>query len=380
MLDLTEQQPLNMDALSSRLLTLIALSGEFPTAQVNRLPYTGSYKQFTVKALKRAGMIRAYSRDDLRGLRLTALGKNLLLSNDADKFGALFSGSTATNTPKYSVIHRLRLHRMAEVLVTMFNAGVSVLPWEKPNVFAPTPPDDTLTIDRPAYYSSREVKELGEQAVKIRNSRSTGVLLTGNDIFIVYNTGPGQMKWEYKAEMRLKALLEMVLCQERLPAQFMCTKQSAIVFAADMGQMASLMGVGGDKRHNYFVLDGGFEHFYYLTGDHHGEVILQLLCCPDEKALLDGVLSEGYDPPRPGWVVENDAIDGETAVLFAYTCDMPRICRFSAALEKMGWPGTLYCFDFQGDVMRQVCGPGVNVRCIDFDVYERSVFLSPESS
>lgn len=140
------------------------------------------------------------------------------------------------------------------------------------------------------------------------------------------------------------------------------------------------MGVGGDKRHNYFVLDGGFEHFYYLTGDHHGEVILQLLCCPDEKALLDGVLSEGYDPPRPGWVVENDAIDGETAVLFAYTCDMPRICRFSAALEKMGWPGTLYCFDFQGDVMRQVCGPGVNVRCIDFDVYERSVFLSPESS
>ena len=369
-----------LDTLPGLILTLTALSGELPASLISRLPASDTYKEYAVKQLKRDNLLRTFYRNGVRGLRLTPTSKKLLTANWPDQFLPCLSGTTETNMLKSEVPRRLRLHRMAEVLVTMFNAGVSVLPWEKPNVFAPTPPDDTLTIDRPAYYSSREVKELGEQAVKIRNSRSTGVLLTGNDIFIVYNTGPGQMKWEYKAEMRLKALLEMVLCQERLPAQFMCTKQSAIVFAADMGQMASLMGVGGDKRHNYFVLDGGFEHFYYLTGDHHGKVILQLLCCPDEKALLDGVLSEGYDPPRPGWVVENDAIDGETAVLFAYTCDMPCICRFSAALEKMGWPGTLYCFDFQGDVMRQVCGPGVNVRCIDFDVYERSVFLSPESS
>lgn len=54
-----------------------------------------------------------------------------------------------------------------------------------------------------------------------------------------------------------------------------------------------------------------------------------------------------------------------------YTCDMPRIHRFSAALEKLDWPGTLFCFDFQEAAMRQICGPGVDIQCIDFEKFER---------
>ena len=369
-----------LDTLPGLILTLTALSGELPASLVSRLPASDTYKEYAVKQLKRDNLLRTFYRNGVRGLRLTPTSKKLLTANWPDQFLPCLSGATETNMLKSEVPRRLRLHRMAEVLVTMLNADVSVLPWEKPDVFAPVPPDDTLNIDRPAYYSSREVKELGDQAIKIRNSRSTGVLLTDSDIFIVYNTGPGQMKWEYKAEMRFKALLEMELCQSRLKAQFMHTTQAAIVFAADMNQMAPLMGVGGEKRHNYFVLDGGFEHFYCLPCDHHGEVILQLLCCPEEKAVLDDILGEGYGPARTGWLTENDAMDGENPVLFGCTFDAPRIRRFCTGLEKLGLTGVLYCFDFQEDAVRQVCGPGVDIRCIDFDAYERSVFLSPENN
>lgn len=370
----------DVDTLPGLILTLVALSGELPAPSAYRLPYADSYIELVIKRLKRDSLIRSYFRDGLRGLRLTAAAKDLLMSNKPDRFREFFTGDTVTNTPKYSIIHRLRLHRMAEVLLTMFNVGVLVFPWEKPALFSPTPPAGLSALDQPTYYSSREVKEMGEQAVKIRGSRSTGVLLTDGDIFIIYNTGPGQMKWEYKAEMRLKALLEMELCQTRLPVQFMQTTQAAIVFAADMGQMAPLMGVGEDKRHNYFVLDGNFEHFYYLTSDHYGEVVLQLLCYPEERAILDAILSKGFDPPRPGWVVENDAIDKGNPVLFAYTCDMPRIRRFDAALARRGQTGTLFCFDFQEKAIRRICGPGVVIQGIDFEAYERSVFLSPENS
>ncbi len=369
-----------LDTLPGLVLTLTALPGELPAALLSRLPASDTYKEYAVKQLKRDNLLRTFYRNGVRGLRLTPTSKKLLTTSWPEQFLPYLSGSTETNMLKSEISRRLRLHRMAEVLVTMMNAGVSVLPWEKPDVFAPTPPDGALTLDRPAYYSSREVKGLGEQAVKIRGSRSTGVLLTDGGIFIVYNTGPGQMKWEYKAEMRLKALLEMVLCQERLPSQFMGSKQSSIVFAADMDQMAPFMGEGGDKRHNYFVLDGSFEHFYYLTSGHRGEVILQLLCYPDEQAALDDVLSQDLAPPRTGWVVENDAMDGGTPVLFAYTCDMPRIRRFCSGLERLSLAGTLYCFDFQEEALRQFCGPGVKVKCIDFEAYERSVFLSPENS
>lgn len=369
-----------LDTFPGLVLALTALSGELPAALISRLPASDTYKEYAVKQLKRNNLLRTFYRNGVRGLRLTTTAKRRLLECWPDQFLPYLSGSTETNQLKSEVTRRLRLHRMAEVLVTMLNADVSVLPWEKPALFAPTPPAGLTALDRPAYYSSREVKELGAQAVKIRGSRSTGVMLAGKDIFAVYNTGSGQMKWENKAELRLKALLEMELCQTRLPAQFKWAQQSAIVFASDMNLMAPLMGVGVDKRHSCFVLSGEFEHFYYLPSDHHGEVILQLLCGPGEKAVLDGILLKGFKPPRPGWVIENDAIDGEAAVLFAYTCDMPRIHRFSTALEKMDWPGTLFCFDFQVDAMRQVCGQRVDIQCIDFDAYERSVFLSPENS
>ena len=61
---------------------------------------------------------------------------------------------------KSEQLRRLRLHRMAEVLVAMYNAGVGVFSWQKHAVFNPTPPDD-IRIEWPMYYSSREVKEIG---------------------------------------------------------------------------------------------------------------------------------------------------------------------------------------------------------------------------
>lgn len=366
--------PSDRDTFSSLLLTLTALSGELPAAVVNRLPYAASYKTLIIKRLKKEGLIHAYSRDRLRGLRLAAAAKKQLAANAPDRFTTLFSGDTTTNAPKYTVPHRLRLHRMAEALVTMLNAGVSVYPWEKPPLFSPTPPDDMPFIERPAYFSSREVKELGALAVKIRNSRSTGVLLTDGGIFVVYNIGPGLMKWEYQSEVRLKTLLTSELCQKRLPEQFAETEQAAIVFGDSMELMPPLMGVGQDKRHNYFVIDGSFGHFHYLTNDSHGELIVQILCDLEQQEVLNELLSRDLAPRRPGWMVENDAMDGEDPVLFAYTCDMPRVQKFVTALDVHRKVGTLYCFDFQEDALRQVCGPKVNIESIDFDAYERSVF------
>ena len=367
------------DTLANLLLTLTALSGEFPTAQVSRLPSTGAYQEKILKSLKGEKLLRTYYRDGLRALRLTTTAKKLLVDKWPDRFLPYFSGSTETNVLKSEVPRRLRLHRMAEVLVTMFNANVFVFPWEKPAIFSPTPLSAAPYINRPAYYSSREVKCLGAQAVKIRGSRSTGILLTDGAIFTIYNTGPFAMKWEYKAEMRLKAMLQTELCQRRLPGQYQNAVLSAIVFGQDMERMIPLMNDGGGQR-DYFVLDGNYQHFYYLTSDHKGELILRLLCDAEQRTVLDDILSQDLAPCRPDWIVENDAMDGDSPVLFAYTCDMPRIKRFDTALELHGKTGTLFCFDFQEKAMRQICGSGVDIQCIDFDVYERSVFLSPANN
>ncbi|MDE6591420.1 MAG: hypothetical protein K2K53_14000 [Oscillospiraceae bacterium] len=334
------------------------------------MPGGDAYKTKVIKQLKKGGLLRTYYADGLRGFRLTAAAKKLLLEGWPDQFSSYLTGCTETNTLKSEPLRRLRLHRMAEVLVTMYNADVDVFPWQKPAVFSPMLlPDDTW-IECPAYYSSREVKEIGPQRDKIRGSRATGVLLTERDTFSVYNTGSSEMKWEHNAEMRLKVLLKIDLCQHRLSHQYMDAEQSAIVFGTDMKQMPILMGVGGDQRHRYFVIEEHYRHFYYMTSDHCGEVVLRLLCEPDKRAMLDDILMQDLVGSRPHWLVENDAMDGEDPVLFGYACDMPRIKRFTDGLDTHGFKGTIYCFDFQEDAMRQICGPNVDIQCINFEKFE----------
>ena len=173
----------------------------------------------------------------------------------------------------------------------------------------------------------------------------------------------------------------MELCQYRLPGQFIHAEQNAIVFGNGMEQMHGLMGIGEARACGYFVLDGSFEHFFYLTNDHYGEVVLQHLFDPELKAVLDEILSENLSASRPGWPIENDGIDEtESPVLFGYTCDMPRIQRFDTALELHKQNGTLICFDFQEEALRRFCGPRVTLQSIDFEAYERSVLHIPQTT
>ena len=210
-----EKQAPPLDTAAGLLLTLTAMSGELPTAQVNRLPGGDAYKIKVVKRLKKDKLLRTYYSDGLRGFRLTSTAKRLLMTSWAELFCPYLTGSSETNILKSELIRRLRLYRMAEVLVTMYNAGVAAFPWQKPDVFGPTPPSDDTWIEWSVYYSSREVKEIGSQQDKIRGSRATGVLLTEEDVFAVYNTGASEMKWEHNAELRLQVLLMMDLWRER---------------------------------------------------------------------------------------------------------------------------------------------------------------------
>lgn len=369
------------DSIAGFLLTLTAFSGEVPLSLVDRLPITDYYKRKMLIRLKEKKLIRTYYNNDLRGLRLTYRAKDMLSASQPDRYADLFSGDSATNAPKYSVSGRMRLHRMAEVLLLMHNAGAVVFPWEKPPVFQPARAHIEYSVDRPTYYSSREVKAIGPQSGKIRGSRATGILLTDGGIFVVYNTAAAEMKWEYKAEMRLKALLQIELCQTRLSKQYQGSAQDAIVFGADMKQMERLMGIGSKATRSFFVLDGNFEHFYFLTSDRHGEVLLQMLCTPMLCETLNKILMENLSASRPDWTIVNDGFDENGApVLFGYTCDMPRIKRFDTALALHDRTGTLVCFDFQEGALRRICGERVSIQCIDFNAFEGSVlYLTQET-
>lgn len=109
-----------------------------------------------------------------------------------------------------------------------------------------------------------------------------------------------------------------------------------------------------------------------MTNDHHGEVLLRLLCDKELDNDLRELLLLDLEPRQLSETVENDAMTPDGApVLFAYDCDLPRIRRFDTALRLQDRYGILICFDHQAEVLRRYCGNRVIVQAIDFDAFER---------
>ncbi len=359
------------------LLSLIAVSGELPASQINRLIGSASYSEKLLTVLRDKKLLRTCYKDKLRGHRLTARAKELLLAQDKDRFCFFLTGCTDTNMIRSEVTRRLRLHRIAEATVTMWNAGVSIFRDEKPDIFCPEEifPAQQPFIVQAAFYNSREMKEVSGEFAKVRGARTVGVLLTVQDAFVTYNTGDALMKWEYKSEMRTKALIKHVLCRQRLPGQYQSENIKGLILGANMETAYQLLTSTGGVKRSYFVLDGNYDSFLFLTSDRAGELLLHLLCDPEKSDALNQMLMGGLYPPDPSMIIENDAIDNHgNPVLFAHFCDMPRITRFSTALNLRDKEGILLCFDFQKDVLQRFCGDRVKIQTIDLNKFERRFF------
>lgn len=356
------------------LLELVAISGELPANQLHRLVGGDSYKLTVVRILKSQKLLRTYYRDSIRGYRLTIHAKKALCTANPDRFTFALTGSAETNLVKSEITRRLRLHRVAETTITMQNADVLIFRDEKPNVFSPVWADDLqLYIRAPAFYNSREIKEMGTVFTKIRGARSVGVLLTLTDIYVVYNLGDSLMKWEYKSEMRTKALMKTVLCRERLLTQYSPDNVHGLIFANSMDIAYEILKGEGGKQ--YFILDGNYEHFYYLTNDHKGELLLRLLCSQTLTQQLEDIIYEDLYENETAMNLECDALDKQgNPVLLSFFCDLPRIKRFDTALQLQNKHGTLICFDFQKDVLARYCCERVHFQTIDFQKWERSFF------
>lgn len=355
------------------ILELTALLGELPVSSLNRIVESESYKRTVITTLKKQNLLRAYSRDGFRGFRLTVVAKRLLLLSDPKRNEFYLSGHSETNHIKSDVSRRERLHRIAEATVTMQNADISIFRDEKYPIFSSKwNENDKYNITSPAFYNSREIKEIGISFVKIKGARAVGVLLNHNSIFVVYNIGDSLMRWNYKSEMRTKALMKTVLCRERL-THYSNETVKGLILADNMELCYQILNSLGGKQ--YLILDGNYDSFYYLTNDHYGELILKMLSEPEIEERLKNILMADLLERDLALTIENDALEQDGApVLFAFYCDLPRIKRFVTALSLREKRGIIICFDFQMEVLSRYCGDNVSFKTIDFEKWKCNFF------
>lgn len=361
-----------------RILSLTALSGECSPDILSRLGIGPSYGEKLVTRLKGEGLIKTHYRDRLRGYRLACGGKKLLLAQNPERFSFHLSGSTETNHPRSDYPRRLRLQQASHIYAMLLNAGITFFRDEKPPLFQEGfQAGEPVPMPLPLFYHSREVKELGAEAVKIGNSRAMGILLAPGCIYALFHTGTAPIKWEYRTELRLKTFLSHhasrgILSRGRIePCYHPDTPVKALLIGSGMDTALKLMESTGGPRKSYFYLDSSFDHFHYAPDDAAGEAMLRLLCSPATQEALRNLLLSDLQPPRPGHGLEHDALSDGRPVLLAFDFDMLRLSRFRTALSFHGFSGNLICFDFQEPVLRQYFGDAATIETIDLYKFER---------
>lgn len=371
-----EENSMDTSSKAYKLLSLIAISGECSKDVYPFLYLTDSYNEKLMTRLKSDGLIKIHYKDKLRGIRLTRRGKDLLLSLSPERFSNNLTDNSETNRPRSDLPRRLRLQQASIAYAMLQCAGIPVYPEEKPALFSGKP-QDSAKFALPLFYTAREWKELGAETIKINNSRSLGILLCEDALYVLYFTGDHPIKWEYRTELRLKAFLNYHLKQDMFPG--LCRKNidypiKALFLGSPMDSARTLMESNGGFQKSYFYLDGSFDYMHFLPVSMEGITLLKLLCSPALQSTLDSMLRSDLEPANPDLGLIHDAIKGTTPVLLSYNFDMLRLSRFKTALSFHGITGHLICFDFQKDTLHSYFGNLATIETIDLAKFERRFF------
>lgn len=357
-----------------RLMELAAISGECSPGVLAHLGISPSYGEKLITRLKGEGYVRTHYKDGLRGYRLTSRGKKLLLAENPARFSFYLSGSSDTNRPRSDLPRRLRLQQASTAYAMLLNAGVEIFRDRKPMLFSTGTRAAPRSMALPAFYHSREVKELGAEAVKINNSRAMGILLSPECIYAVFCTGGSLMKWEYRTELKVKALLSYHASRGILSGTgtgyHPDTPIKALIIGNGMDTSLKLMESTGGFQKSYFYLDSSFDYFHYIPDDAAGNTMIRLLCSPALLKGLRNLLLSDLQPPCPDYGLEHDAVSDGMPVLLAFDFDMLRLSRFRTALSFHGLTGNLVCFDFQKPVLQQYFGEAAAIETIDLKKFE----------
>lgn len=358
---------MNIDGIGGHLLSHIALAGDFPAMAVSRIIPSPSYRAKVLASLKSQKLIRTYYRDGLRSYRLTAAGREALLSNLPLRFGTILQKPPNL---KSDLSRRLRRFQLAQVALTMEDAGVRFFPDEKVDLFSNSSPPLL-----PAYYSSLEIKALGIETVKIKNGRFCGVFLSEDKAWLIYYAGEGAMRWYRRSEIKTRAVLTHLLCRTWLPGRYQAEDVQAILIGRDMDTLGRLLATERCRDARIFRFDQTYEHFHFVPESDAGIHLLQLLLNGELLAQLKRVLSTTLTPRDPTANIENDGFmqDG-TPVLFSFDGDAQRLLNFVRALQIQGRKGRAYCFDFQQKVFAEYAAGTITFQAISMDKFRQSFY------
>lgn len=345
---------IQITGLKEQILQLTAISGEISERALDRLNDSRRYTDNCLSQLRQEKMLVQYKRDELTGHRLAPKGKHYLERTHPNRFADLFAVSNSVNKVRLDLLHRRRYMRSSEVLTMMYNLGIPIFADEKPKLYAPLA--DSSQSSQSAYYTSYEVKDRGEESIKINNARFNGLLRCCMGDYLVYNTGASVIKWEAMSEFRASELVGHLLGSE--------IRQ--LIVGDTMETAWDLLMSDSGKDHQYFRLDDLIPSIVFVSNDVAGDFLLRMNCLTDSMQRLKySVLQKMNLQPCPNSLDCDGYADDKTAVLFACDMDLKRTRNLKIGAEARFLKLIIICFDFQAELLRRYFGNIAVIRTID---------------
>ena len=343
-----------------KLLTITALSGEFPRDNFHRLHISSSYAKLLRHNLYQEGMIKSLSDDCLKGLVLTSKGIEVLKQKEPERYRYI------SDKKRTEVSRRYRRQLFARTYCSLLNADIEFLPDRKPFVFARRRSQPyivgsplirpSLLSDEPVFYSSIEIKyELEDHVQQIRNSAMTGLVLNRNNCFVLYNIGENRFPLSYATELKAGIMVASGTFLEMKKAS-----SNAVFLVRDFSIADELIYGSKEKKTapSKVILNGAFKHIYLIPENESGNIQLRILCHPPFRELIEDTFFESFGDSNPNYKIINDGFDSNgNPVLDGCFLDVVRLLKFKRGLLTNDIPGRVLCFDFQMEFVAKLMKP-----------------------
>lgn len=358
------------NTLKKRLLTILVLSGgEMEYSSLSLMDYARATKDYALrKLIIEEGLVRETYRNGIRALKLRLFDKKAASYMPSLWEGAL--GYTPRNLFDGTLTGIARKHRLAETLVILSEANISITP---DRYIAGTLPPH-LEIE-PAFTPLSHCKEIYNiPKDTLPGARGFGLVTAPSGIFAVYYVGKnGTIPWQGMNERMLREvqsrtyqkvedypLLEKfkrsITSEDKINEFISC---GAVLLSGDYEATAKEIITSYTKHSENYADE--FHNAYLLPTDTSGIIMLGLMIKAGWRKRLTGLFvkdSERVTDVSRGTHDIDGIVDGIETVC-AVDMDMLRITRLAA--KGIDNSLNVICFDFQAETLREILPQNFNV-------------------
>lgn len=350
------------------LLFYVGYCGEFPVYLASRIAGHWDWNRHVVYRALEKGYVTMYRgkyrQRILRSLRLTDAGLEYLGTRD-ELSGRRVLSKMDENALSHAGLEKMsRAHSLAAGFVMSVNAGAVVFPEQKPSLMLKTyNPHPAIDPDTSYFFSPQEIRSAIRELNWKTNPKTTrliGIIVHGERLFCLYNTGYSRMYWMNNEEHNTVASINSLLSARGFHTEI--TSQVIIGNNMRVAKRIARMGVDGQSR--YFVITNEVNNCYFLTNDFNGDALLRIIIDPEASLAEDRRFLTGYRLPA----YENaryDAItpDGLRPVTLGYQCDLKDLINMDEAPPgfQKGQTPIVLCYDYQADVLQTIVKPSIEV-------------------